>query len=158
MASSEGGQKRKRAWRKPREAIGPGVVETVSSEKKPSLTRIRRGDSRGESEGTTHPSETMDTSAATPEEQSRLTEVKGHGGEVVARNGKKLRKEETAGGSEVASSKTPPSSGGSDGASSKTPPSSGGSDGVSSSETPPSSSTVPVEIDGSVLEGVRILN
>ena len=144
MASSEGGQKRKRAWRKPREAIGPGVVETVSSEKKPSLTRIRRGDSRGENEGTTPPSETMDTTAATPEEQSRLTEVKVYGDGVVARNEKKLRKEETAGGS--------------DGASSKTPTSSGGSDVASSSETPPSTSTVPVEIDGSVLEGVRILN
>ena len=123
MASCEqGGQKKKRAWRKPREAIGPGVLET-SSETKPKLARISQ--EPGE-KSTSAPDQRRGTSAATSEQQISPSPAgareKGSGSHDRGETQGKLEQEQKGGGE--------PSS-------------------VSSLTT-----AAPLEIDGSVLEGV----
>ena len=132
MESSEVGKKRKRAWRKPREAIGPGVLET-STKTRPSLTRIIRK----EGEKTAAASlgvEPMDTSSATPGKQVStagcIADSGNGGGRGLAQQGG--GEEQVRGGS------------------------SGEQKAAAVISSPPSTSeTAVVEIDGSVLEGVR---
>ena len=127
MESSAVGKKRKRAWRKPREAIGPGVLET-STETRPSLTRIIQEGEKNPA--TSRGTEPMDTSAATPNKQvptaENIEDSGNGGGRGWTQEG---RKEQVRGGS------------------------SRGQEAAAVISPPPS--TAVVEIDGSVLEGVR---
>ena len=124
------GKKRKRAWRKPREAIGPGVLET-SVKTRPSLTRIIQRE--GEKTAAVSPSvEPIDTSAATSGKQVSTT---GH----IVDSGTGGGRGSTQGGGEEQVR--------------------GGSSEEQKAavaiSSPPSTATAVVEIDGSVLEGVR---
>lgn len=126
------GKKRKRAWRKPREAIGPGVLEERCAKMRPSLTRIIQK----EGEKTVAVSsgvEPKHISAATPDKRVSTAGNVADSGNGGGRGWTQL------GGGEVQVR------------------------GVSSKEqkaaavisSPPSTTTAVVEIDGSVLEGVR---
>ena len=124
MASSEGVQKKKRAWRKPREAIGPGVLET-SSETKPKLARI--GHTEEPTQKKSHGGETMDSA----ESQTCGSSGEKEGSSDDTRNwneteqGRLEQRHDKGGGASVSASLT---------------------------SQPPVAALV--EIDGSVLEGV----
>ena len=127
MASSEVGKKRKRAWRKPREAIGPGVLDT-STETKPNIAQ---------QEGETSPvSEKMDIPATTPEKEVSAADSDGSAqGRASGGSGEsQIRHGEVGEGQKRGGVVEKPTA------------------AASVTLTPPS--TAPVEIDGSVLEGV----
>lgn len=128
MASSEGVQKKKRAWRKPREAVGPGVLLETSSEAKPQkLARFSHREP-GQNSTPSQAGEAMDT----PE-----TQAAGANGEKESSRGGTMNWDETGqGGLEQRLDK-----GG------------GASSLASLSSGAPAAATL-VEIDGSVLEGV----
>ena len=149
MASSEGGQRRKRAWRKPREAIGPGVPE-ATAESKPKLTRFTRehGETpvalvagKGMDASSPPPEERMDTSSAAegtkPARQSSTEEKKRERVREKGAQGVEGKKKKSA-------ERDDQMNGG---------PSTGVAGATVSVTTPP---TDLVEIDGSVLEGVSI--
>ena len=129
MASSEGVRKKKRAWRKPREEIGPGVLLETSSEAKPQkLARISHREPEQKNTPSLKGDEAMDTSEI---------QAPGAGGEKESSsNGMRNWDETGEGGLEQRHEK-----GG------------GAALSASSSSGAPSAAT-PVEIDGSVLEGV----
>lgn len=144
MANFDGGKRKKRAWRKPREAIGPGVLET-SSDSKPSLAKIIRQESEREEKRTPSPaSEAMDTAAAEQGEQETSSEVKdrvasggdGSGG-VSQRVGVEQKKQKKMGGAGEIAVTTSKAT-------------------ASGSLLAQSSTAAPVEIDGAVLEGVSV--
>lgn len=128
MASSEGVQKKKRAWRKPREAIGPGVLLETSSEAKPQkLARFSHREPGQNSTPSQH-SEAMDTTE---------TEAAGASGEKESSDGSMRNWNETGHGE----------------LEQRLERGGGASSSVSLSSGAPSSASL-VEIDGSVLEGV----
>ena len=129
-SSSEGVQKKKRAWRKPREAVGPGVLLETSSEAKPrqKLARISHREAEQENTPTADPKgdEAMDTADLGTEASEEASREK----ESSSSNGMRNRDERSEGGSEQRRKE-------------------GGGAALSS----PSATNL-VEIDGSVLEGV----
>ena len=136
MASAEGVQKKKRAWRKPREAVGPGVLlETSSEAKPPKLARISHREPEQGNTPIASPKgdDTMDTSET---QASAAGGASGDGG--GSSNGMRNRDETGEGGLERRHEE-----GG--GAALST---------SSSSEASSAAATTVIEIDGSVLEGV----
>ena len=131
MASSEGVQKKKRAWRKPREAVGPGVLLETSSEAKPQkLARISHRESEQKNTPSPKDDEAMETAETQEPEAGGMKESSSSSD--GARNwdetqGGLEQKHEEGGGAALPS--------------------------VSLSSGAPSAATL-VEIDGSVLEGV----
>lgn len=128
MASGESVQRKKRAWRKPREAIGPGVLET-SSETKPKLARFGQREQRQTSTcSSCHGSETMGTAA----------EIVGANGEETERSSSGMMRNRNGTLEQSHESKD------------------GGAE-LSTSLSSMASTAAVVEIDGSVLEGVSCL-
>ena len=128
-SSSEGVQKKKRAWRKPREAVGPGVLLETSSEARPRQKLIRISHREAEQENSPTAAkgdEAMDTSDLGMEASGGASREK----ESSSGNGMRNRDERSEGGSEQRRKE-------------------GGGAELSS----PSATNL-VEIDGSVLEGV----
>ena len=134
MASSDGVrvQKKKRAWRKPREAVGPGVLQEITSESKPQkLARFshrepeHKNDSQKDDEAMDI-SETQASGGASEEKESSSGNGVGNWDET--REGRLERRHEEGGGAALS--------------------------GFLPSESPLAPAATVVEIDGSVLEGV----
>ena len=139
MASSDGVrvQKKKRAWRKPREAVGPGVLQETTSESKPQkLARF----SHREPE---HKNDSPITASQKDDEAMDISETQASGGasgekESSSGNGMRNWDETREGGLEQRHEE-------------------GGGAALSGSlpsESPLAPAATVVEIDGSVLEGV----
>ena len=138
MASSEVGKKRKRAWRKPREAIGPGVLETSTETKSNIAIAVIQGE--GETGSTLPIGEKMDIPATTPQKEVSAADSDGSANDRASG----ARGESQIGHGEV-------------GEGQKIHEKRGGvveEPTAAASLTPAPPSSAPVEIDGSVLEGV----
>ena len=130
MASSEGVQKKKRAWRKPREETGPGVLldKSSASEAKPQkLARISHREPEQNNTPSLKGDEGMDTSE---------TQAPGTGGEKESSGNGMRNWDKTQGRLEQKHEKV------------------GGVALLASLSSGASSAATPVEIDGSLLEGV----